>query len=348
MPPRRDSVRAMSSDARESALPFGSWPTPITSRVVVARAVGLSEAQVDGGDVLWSESRPAEGGRTALVRRASDGSTAELLPEDGNARTAVHEYGGGAWWARDGVVWFASWSDQRLYRRDPETGGVEALTPEPATPRGDRYADGSVSPDGEWIACVREHHPPGGRGAVDVRNEVVRLAAHRRSTPEVLVSGPDFVSDPRWSPDGKRLCWIEWDHPNMPWDGTRLKVRDVAGGENTLVAGGELESVCEPRWQDDGSLAFISDRTGWWTCTGSRRRIARVSRWFRQTRRSVYRNGSSGSPATRCSATVGWCSRACGMGSTVSASDSPTERSRRSSCRSRRSAASSAPGIRRW
>ncbi len=264
MPPRRDSVRAMSSDARESALPFGSWPTPITSRVVVARAVGLSEAQVDGGDVLWSESRPAEGGRTALVRRASDGSTAELLPEDGNARTAVHEYGGGAWWARDGVVWFASWSDQRLYRRDPETGGVEALTPEPATPRGDRYADGSVSPDGEWIACVREHHPPGGRGAVDVRNEVVRLAAHRRSTPEVLVSGPDFVSDPRWSPDGKRLCWIEWDHPNMPWDGTRLKVRDVAGGENTLVAGGELESVCEPRWQDDGSLAFISDRTGWW------------------------------------------------------------------------------------
>lgn len=245
-------------------LPFGSWPTPITSRVVVAEAVGLGEVAVDGGDVLWSERRPAEGGRTAVVRLLKDGSRAELLPDGGNARTAVHEYGGGAWWSRDDVLWFASWSDQRLYRRDPKTGGVEALTPEPAIARGDRYADGDVSPDGEWIACVREHHPPEGRGAVDVRNEVVRLAAHRPSAPEVLVSGPDFVSDPRWSPDGERLCWLEWNHPNMPWDGTTLRVRDLASGEESVVAGGERESVSEPRWQDDGSLTFISDRTGWW------------------------------------------------------------------------------------
>jgi dipeptidyl aminopeptidase/acylaminoacyl peptidase len=256
----------MSSDPRagKGVLPFGSWPTPITSRVVVAKAVGLAEVAVDGGDVIWSESRPAEGGRTALVRRSADGTSTELLPEGCNARTAVHEYGGGAWWARDGVVWFASWADQRLYRREPATGEAEALTPEPATARGDRYADGDVSPDGELIACVREHHPPGGRGAADVRNEVVRLLARRPSAPEVLVSGPDFVSDPRWSPDGERICWIEWDHPNMPWDGTKLMVRDLAGGEELLVAGGERESVSEPRWQDDGSLTFVSDRTGWW------------------------------------------------------------------------------------
>jgi dipeptidyl aminopeptidase/acylaminoacyl peptidase len=254
----------MSSDVRESALPFGSWPTPITSRVVVAEAVSLGEVAVDGGDVLWAERRPGEGGRTAVVRREQDGGIEELLPDAGNARTAVHEYGGGAWWARDRVLWFASWNDQRLYRRDPDTGVAEALTPEPASPRGDRYADGDLSPDGQWIACVREHHPPDGRGAVDVRNEVVRLAAHRPSAPEVLVSGPDFVSDPRWSPDGERLCWLEWNHPNMPWDGTTLRVRDLAGGDETAVAGGERESVSEPRWQDDGSLTFISDRTGWW------------------------------------------------------------------------------------
>jgi dipeptidyl aminopeptidase/acylaminoacyl peptidase len=254
----------MADRAEPQALPYGSWPTPVTSEVVVAQAVGLSEVRVDGGDVVWSESRPAEGGRTALVRLGADGSRSELLEPGQNARTAVHEYGGGAWWLRAGVVWFASWEDQRLYRRDPQTGRTEPLTPEPATPRGERYADGDLSPDGGTIVCVREHHPPDGRGAVDVVNQVVRLAADRPSTPEVLVTGPDFVSSPRFSPGGDRLCWVEWDHPNMPWDGTRLMVRDLDSGGGELVAGGPGESVCEPQWQPDGSLTFISDRTGWW------------------------------------------------------------------------------------
>jgi dipeptidyl aminopeptidase/acylaminoacyl peptidase len=237
----------------------------VTSAVVVAKAVNLSELRVDGDDVIWSESRPAEGGRTTLVRMAADGAQTELLESTQNARTAVHEYGGAAWWVREGVVWFASWGDQRLYRGDPRTGATEALTPEPASPRGDRYADGDISPDGGTIVCVREHHPPDGRGAIDVTNEIVRLDADRPSTPEVLVSGPDFVASPRWSPDGDRLCWVEWDHPNMPWDGTRLVVRELAPGRDALIAGGPAESVSEPRWHPDGSLTFISDRTGWWS-----------------------------------------------------------------------------------
>ena len=243
---------------------YGSWPTPITSEIVVAEAIGLSEVRVDGEDVIWAESRPAEGGRIALVRRGGDGRVLELLPAGQNARTAVHEYGGGAWWVDRRVVWFTSWADQRLYRRDPGSGEVAPLTPEPQTPRGDRYADGSVSPDGQWMVCVREHHPPGGRGAVDVRNELVRLPAHEPSEPEVVVSGPDFVSSPRLSPDGQRLCWVEWDHPNMPWDGTRLVIRDLGSGADRVVAGGEQESVSEPTWLADGRLAFISDRSGWW------------------------------------------------------------------------------------
>jgi dipeptidyl aminopeptidase/acylaminoacyl peptidase len=246
---------------QKQSLPYGSWPTPITSEVVVARAVGLSSVQVDGGDVIWSESRPAEGGRTALVRRAPDGTTSELLPRAANARTAVHEYGGGSWWVHGGVVWYASWQDQRLYRRDPRTGEVAPLTPDPPQPKGDRYADGDLSPDGSWLLCVREHHPPRG-GVTDVRNEIVRLAAHQPSTPEVLVSGPDFVSSPRFSPDGQRMCWVEWDHPNMPWDETRLCVGTAA--ERLVVAGATEESVIDPTWLPDGSLIFISDRTGWW------------------------------------------------------------------------------------
>jgi dipeptidyl aminopeptidase/acylaminoacyl peptidase len=254
----------MSRDAGErEVLPYGSWRTPVTSAVVVASAVGLTDVRVDGDDVIWSEGRPAEGGRIQLVRRSRAGGTTDLLQESQNARTAVHEYGGGAWWARAGVVWFVDWDDQRLYRRDPKAGAADALVPEPALRRGDRYADGDLTPDGDWIACVREHHPPGGR-AVDVRNEIVRLAAHRPSSPEVLVTGADFVMSPRWSPAGERLCWVEWDHPNMPWDGSRLRVRELLSGREVLVAGGPEESVSEPCWQADGSLAFISDRTGWW------------------------------------------------------------------------------------
>ncbi len=244
-----------------STAPFGSWPTPITSELVVAAAVRLGELHLDGADVVWAEGRPAEGGRTQLVRRTPDGSTTDLLPEGRNARTGVHEYGGAAWWVRDGVVWFTDWADQRLFRLAPG-GEPEPLTPEPATPRADRYADGEVTADGTAIVCVRERHT--GPAATDVHNEVVRLDAHVPSEPEVLVTGSDFVAAPRLSPDGRQLAWLRWNHPSMPWDASELMVRDLDTGEETVIAGGPGESVTEPRWQADGALWFVSDRSDWW------------------------------------------------------------------------------------
>jgi dipeptidyl aminopeptidase/acylaminoacyl peptidase len=198
--------------AQPQTAPYGSWSTPFTSELVSTSSVALSDVRVDRSDVIWSEGRAVEGGRIQLVRRDRDGRTTELLPPGRNARTAVHEYGGGAWWVRDGIVWFADWSDQRLYRRDPGSGRAEPLVPEPEIERGDRYADGDLSPDRESIACIREHHS---RGA-------------------------------------------------MPWDRTRQRVRDLSADRDLLVAGDGDESVLEPSWQSDGSLTFISDRTGWW------------------------------------------------------------------------------------
>ncbi|MDN5916340.1 MAG: S9 family peptidase [Pseudonocardia sp.] len=249
---------------------YGSWSTPVTSELVVAAAVRLGGVHPDGDDVVWAEGRPSEGGRTQLVRRSPGGESVDLLPAGGDARTAVHEYGGGAWWVHDGYhrsgpgpLWFVEWSDQRLYRLDPDAEPI-ALTPVPTFPRGDRYADGDVAPDGTWMVAIREHHPSQGCPATEVRNEIVRLDARSPSDPQVLVTGPDFVAAPRISPGGEALAWLSWDHPSMPWDDTLLTVRDLESGEETVVAGGRGESVTEPRWQRDGSLTFLSDRTGWW------------------------------------------------------------------------------------
>ncbi|HVH22759.1 MAG TPA: S9 family peptidase, partial [Pseudonocardia sp.] len=132
-----------------TALAFGSWPTPITSELVVAAGVRLSDVRVDGTAVVWSEGRPAEDGRTQLVRLGPDGPV-DLLPGGRNARTAVHEYGGGAWWVSEGVTWFTDWADQRLYRL-VLGGDPEPITPEPAAGRADRYADGDLDPDAAWI-----------------------------------------------------------------------------------------------------------------------------------------------------------------------------------------------------
>ncbi len=241
-------------------LPYGSWPTPITSELVVRSARLPNGLRIDGDDVWWSEGRPEEAGRMAVLRRAPDGAVTEVVAAPWSARSGVHEYGGGAWWVREGVLWFTDWATQRLHRVAPG-GEPTALTPEPAVSRGLRYADGAVSPDGTTLLCVQEEHHDDGREAT---NTIVRLAAHEPSTPEVVVAGPDFVSDPRWSPDGTAFCWLEWDHPDMPWDATRLVVDE--GGSRTVVAGGdERESVGQPTWAPDGSLWFFGDRTGFWS-----------------------------------------------------------------------------------
>jgi dipeptidyl aminopeptidase/acylaminoacyl peptidase len=249
------NVTGMVSDS----LPHGAWPTPITSELVVRAAARLGEVVVDGDDIWWSESRPAEGGRSVIVRRSGDGAVADVLPPPWNARTRVHEYGGGAWTVSGGTLWFTEFSDQRLYRLDAGSDSPIAVTPEPAIPAGVRHADLRVLPDGVALA-VRETHRASG-GAADVVNELVRVGPDGS---EVLVSGPDFVSDPRLSPEGDALAWLQWDHPDMPWDAARLVVRGADGREHPM-AGGPGESVVQPVWGEDNTLWFLCDRTDFWS-----------------------------------------------------------------------------------
>ena len=241
--------------------PYGTWPSPISAQTVAAGQVWLQESQLHGGLAHWIEVRPAEEGRYVVV--ASDGSSEprDLIPAGFSARTKVHEYGGGSYWAHADRLFFTNFSDQRIYRIDDGAAPV-AITEE--TDGRYRYADGRITPDGATVICVRERHENDG-----VTNELVSIPVEGSGAPRIIVGGRDFFSNPRISPDGAKLAWLAWDLPWMPWDGCELWAAGIDAGADVsgarLVAG-ELdgESIFQPEWSPGGDLHFVSDRSGWW------------------------------------------------------------------------------------
>lgn len=239
--------------------PFGSWKSPITTDLIVSETIGLAQIFLDGQDIYWIEMRPSEGGRSVIVRRTAEGHIDDLTPPPFNARTRVHEYGGGDYTVSHGTIYFSNFADQRVYRQLP---GSE---PQPITPAESmRYADGVIDRQRNRMVCVREDHTVVGREAV---NTLVSLALDG-SDQKVIISGDDFYSSPRLSPDGTQLVWLTWNHPNMPWDGTELWVgeltKDGSISRAEHIAGGANESIFQPEWSPEGILHFVSDRTGWW------------------------------------------------------------------------------------
>jgi dipeptidyl aminopeptidase/acylaminoacyl peptidase len=245
--------------------PYGAWASPLPISLLTAGVVRLGEPRLDGARVYWLEGRPAEGGIQVLVRREADGSTADISPPGVNARTRVHEYGGGPYVVEGDLVVFSNFRDGRLYRvTDLTARAAEPITPD-AGPGALRYADLVLDRARSRLLAVREDH----RGPGEAVNTIVAipLAGAAPSEGEILVQGTDFVSAPRLTPDGRRLAWLSWNHPNMPWDGMDLWVAEVRDdgslGTPGHVAGSASNWTTQPQWSADGTLHFVDERSGW-------------------------------------------------------------------------------------
>jgi dipeptidyl aminopeptidase/acylaminoacyl peptidase len=235
--------------------PFGTWASPIGAARAAGAALRLAQPRLDGGFVYWLEARPLEAGRQTVMRAPLAGGAAEELTPGRSVRCLVHEYGGGDYGVRAGLVVCA----------DPAGGAFLAgreARPLRSARAGARYGDFAFSPDGRWIAAVEEEHGEG-----EVANRLVALAAAGGER-VVIADRHDFVSSPCFSPDGARLAFLSWEHPDMPWDATTLRAVAFGpagpAGTPRAVAGGAEESIFQPGFSPAGTLRFVSDRSGWW------------------------------------------------------------------------------------
>ena len=240
--------------------PYGTWKSPVSLEMVAHGTVNLLRIVLDGPDTYWAEVRPADDGRTVIVKRSPDDEVRDILPPGFSSVSMVNEYGTRSFTVSDGVVYFSNGDDQRVYRQLP------GELPVPITPEGDfRYGSKVLDRRHSRIICIRENHTDPDED--HPLSEIVALDIEGVANPQVLLSDSDFHSSPCISPDGSQLAWLTWDHPNMPWDGTELWtasfLEDGTLGEASLVAGGVDEAVVQPEWSPSGEIFFISDRSNW-------------------------------------------------------------------------------------
>ncbi len=250
--------------------PYGSWSSPLAARALTAARVDRGDPTLDGGVAHWTETRSEEGGRTSVWRLDGD-TPVELTPGD-NVRTTVHEYGGGAWAVRDGVLVYSTFPSGAVFVLD--AAGRRPLV----AVAGLRFAAFEVHPERGLVVAVREDHRT---SDLDCVNTLVALDLDGDNTDggRVLAAGADFYGPPTLAADG-RLAWVEWDHPNMPWDATRLMTGRLDGPAPTgvrQVAGTPDSAPCYPAWCGD-DLVFCDDRSGFWNlyaldAAGAERRL---------------------------------------------------------------------------
>lgn len=259
-----------------TTLPYGSWPSPLHASDLAGASVRLSEVEVQGSDTFWTEGRASEQGRTVLLRRGATGETSRVSPEqapDGgtfDVRSRAQEYGGGTFAVAADIAVASRKEDDRLYRFALDGSGALPLTPAD----GGRYGDLAIDLERGLVYAVLEDHGEPGGFRTDPTTTLVAVpldgsAAETRAHVRTVFSGTDFVNAPRLSLDGHYLAFVTWDHPNMPWDGSTVRLGELTA-DGTLrspaltVAGGEDVSAQEPVWTPAGDLVHVDDSSGWW------------------------------------------------------------------------------------
>jgi dipeptidyl aminopeptidase/acylaminoacyl peptidase len=248
---------------KKTAAPYGAWVSALSAEQIAGGAITLSNLSTDGRDAFWLELRPAEQGRTVLVRRRSTGVVEDVTPPPFDVGSRVNEYGGGAYLAADGRIIFSDRRSLAVHMINAD-GSIHTIASIP----GLRFADFALDPAAPRLVCVREDHRSEGSPVTTLVSLLLSGIDPADNAGTIIQQGHDFYSAPRFSPDGTALCWLAWDHPNMPWDGTILEVASVGGdgllGTAQVIAGGNGEAVSEPVWSPSGVLHFVSDPTGWW------------------------------------------------------------------------------------
>lgn len=246
---------------------FGAWQSPISAEMLSSSALKVGQTFIDSNRAYWIETRAAEKGRSVVVSARFDGSdVADFSAPDFNVRNAVHEYGGGAAIVENGDLYFSHFADHKVYVQKAGSKSASALCKESSS----RYADFCLDSKRNRLIVVREEHYGSGEEPLNFL-DVLNLDGS--SEPGMLLAGSDFFSSPRVSEDGRLLAWLSWNHPNMPWDETKLWTGNLGNDGSLsniqLVAGGNGESVTQPEWGPDGTLYFVSDKNGWWNLCAS-------------------------------------------------------------------------------
>jgi len=242
----------------KKVVPFGSWDSPIDSKLLAGKSKRYTVPRKVGDEVWWSQTVPEEQGRACLFRKTSTGETIQVTQTPFNVRTRVNEYGGADWWVAGSDVYFSNDEDSRIYKVNADSS-PDAVTEEN---KNWKFADGSNCLNSDWFACVRQTEQPDSEPSLEI------VAINDEGQISTVVSGPDFLSAPRVSDDGKWLSWIQWNHPNMPWDSTELFVAEIIGfGEiagPVKVAGTSHSAPQGAAWVSDSKLVFCDDVSGYW------------------------------------------------------------------------------------
>lgn len=239
---------------------YGTWTSSLTGEFVAANSVRMAEPQWLGESLFWLETRPAEKGRQTILQRSADGLVRELLANPWNARSRIHEYGGGSFVPAPDGLYFVNGEDQQIYRLSLADHRIEPIT----KTIGCRYGDLHYSAAHHCLLAVCEDHTG---STTEPQNRLVSLDLADGQI-MVVEAGHDFVTSAQVSPDGKWLAYLTWDHPDMPWQATRLWLRPMTSAVEfeppRQLAAGARASFTQPRWSPDGDLYWIADPTGWW------------------------------------------------------------------------------------